>query len=257
MGQRGRVLLGVLAGALIIYGFGTLSGVFQWPGERAAGMVSATTIEFSIPCSSLSAAAKPSSSVSGRTTVTVTAQAAGCAHPVYQFWMLAPGAANYEVVQSYSTRSSFKWAPVQVPPGTYQFAVWARDAGGGGATISTLGRFDVSSAAIPFKVNACSSVAMTVGPNSFARPDHDVSVTAHATGCSSPLYRFWVLAPGAKSYKMVQDYSATSLFVWSTTGLAAGTYRIVVWVRDTASSGAVTSTLGRFDASAGTAYRIR
>ncbi len=255
MGQRGNVLLAVAAGGLIAFGFGTLTGAIHWPGQRGAGLVSATPIEFPGPCSSINAAANSSRSVSGRTTVTVSARATGCSDPLYQFWIQAPGA-GYQMVQEYSPRSSFKWTPDQVQPGTYQFAVWARDAGGEGTVESALGRFDVSSVAIPFKVNACSTVALSLRRNPVARSGDVVDVTARATGCSDPLYRFWVLIPGASSYKMIQDYSSSSGFTWRTTGLASGTYRIAVWARDSASLGLDPSSLGRFDTSTTAPYRI-
>jgi hypothetical protein len=77
-----------------------------------------------------------------------------------------------------------------------------------------------------------------------------VTVTAQASGCPdpNPQYEFWVLPPGGNAYQLVQAYSASSTVAWNTTGLAPGSYRFSVWVRDTNSSGASGNQFGRWDA---------
>jgi hypothetical protein len=45
-----------------------------------------------------------------------------------------------------------------------------------------------------------------------------------------------------------QAYSPTATFNWSTTGLAAGSYRYTVWVRNSSSTGTACNNLGCFDA---------
>jgi hypothetical protein len=74
-----------------------------------------------------------------------------------------------------------------------------------------------------------------------------VTVTAKASGCSSPVYHFALLAPGATNYVVAQDYSAGATYTWNTTSLAAGQYRFSVWARDAASSGASGNSSGRWD----------
>src|SRR5438045_8232579 len=58
--------------------------------------------------------------------------------------------------------------------------------------------------------------------------------TATTRGCPTPQYRFWISPPG-QLWSIVQDYSATNTYAWTTTG-AAGTYRLEVDVRDQTSS---------------------
>ena len=65
-----------------------------------------------------------------------------------------------------------------------------------------------------------------------------VTVTGAATGCPSPLYEFWMLAPGG-SWTLVQGYSSNASFTWNSTNHAAGTYRFSVWARDPSSTVAV------------------
>jgi hypothetical protein len=70
------------------------------------------------------------------------------------------------------------------------------------------------------------------------------------------MYEFWVLAPGASSWTMVRAYSTTATFAWNTTGLAAGTYQVVVWARDASSAGATGNSLGTWDVQAGITYTL-
>jgi hypothetical protein len=60
-----------------------------------------------------------------------------------------------------------------------------------------------------------------------------VTITASSAGCN-PRYEFWILPPGG-SWTIMQAYSSTATFGWTTTGLSAGTYYYSVWVRDAAS----------------------
>src|SRR4029077_10414183 len=49
-------------------------------------------------------------------------------------------------------------------------------------------------------------------------------------------------------YKLAQAYSSSATLSWSTTGLAPGTYRFSVWVRDASSAGTFSNHSGRWDA---------
>src|SRR5260370_23549793 len=62
-------------------------------------------------------------------------------------------------------------------------------------------------------------------------------------------------APGG-SWKIVQAYSTSSTFNWSTTGAAAGTYSLSVWVRDASSVGTTADGGGRYDARSSGFYTL-
>jgi hypothetical protein len=62
-----------------------------------------------------------------------------------------------------------------------------------------------------------------------------VTITGSASGCPSPRYEFWILAPGG-NWTIVQAYSSSNAFYWYTSGKPAGTYYYSVWVRDASSS---------------------
>jgi hypothetical protein len=81
-----------------------------------------------VTCTSVTA------STSGTNPVAITATATGCPNPRYQFEMLAPNSATWQVVQAYSSNGSFTWNTTGLAKGTYKFIVKARDASSPGTT---------------------------------------------------------------------------------------------------------------------------
>jgi hypothetical protein len=203
-------------------------------------------------CSGLSASAAPASPAGIGTPVAIHAQASGCPdpNPLYQFWVLAPGGTAYQLSQAYSTNSTFSWSTSGLAPGSYRLAIWARDANSSGVNGNQLGRWDAYNNDTLYTLNSCSGLQVSVSPASPAARGTTVTVTAQASGCPdpNPQYQFWVLAPGANAYQLVQAYSASSTLTWNTTGLAPGTYHFSVWVRDTNSAGAQGNQFGTWDA---------
>ncbi len=208
-------------------------------------------------CSSVSESAAPGPPQATGTTVTFSASAAGCPHPLYQFWLLAPGHA-WQVVQAYSASNSFKWNTSGLTAGNYLYTVWARDSGSPGTSCGSLGCEDAyfSGTAYSLTTQPCSSVTESAAPGSPQLSGTTVTFSASAAGCANPLYQFWILAPG-HAWQVVQAYSGTATFSWKTTGLAAGTYLYTVWVRDASSTGTSCGSLGCEDAYfPGTVYSL-
>jgi photosystem II stability/assembly factor-like uncharacterized protein len=209
------------------------------------------------PCTSVTETAAPPSTSPSGPSVTFTASASGCPHPFYQFWILAPGSTSWTIAQPYSTNASFTWNTTGLLAGTYRYTVWARDSGGA-ATCGGLGCFDVYAPATAYTLTStpCSSVAESTAPPSSAPSGTTVNFTAAASGCSNPLYQFWLLYPGSTSWTIAQAYSRTATFTWSTSGLPLGNYLYTVWVRDSGSAASCNS-LGCFDAYApATSYTL-
>jgi spore germination protein YaaH len=200
-------------------------------------------------CSAVTASVAPVSPAEIGTAVTVTASAAGCNNPVYQFDVLPPGASAYQLAQAYSTNRTLTWKPSGVVPGTYRFSIWARDTNSSGVFGNSAGRWDAYDNNALHTLTSCSSISVSVTPASPARAGTSVTITARASGCSSPLYQFWVLPPRAgASYVLGQTYSTSGTYIWKTTGAATGVYRFSIWARDAASSGGSGNTSGRWDA---------
>jgi hypothetical protein len=83
-----------------------------------------------------------------------------------------------------------------------------------------------------------------------------VTITATASGCASPSFQFWVLAPGASSWTLAQSYSSSGSFRWDTTGKPPGTYYFSVWVRDAGSAGTSGNSFGTWDAYNSSQYTL-
>jgi len=200
------------------------------------------------PCSAVTDAATPGSAAMAGMPVKITASASGCPHPLYEFWVKAPGASLYKRAQAYSTNSVLDWNTIGLARGSYRINAWVRDASSAGPFGNSSGRWDAYNANLSYTLTSgCPAVSDAASPRS-APAGAPVSVTASAPGCPSPMYEFWVLAPGASLYKLAQAYNTNPVLPWSTTGLAAGTYRITVWVRDASSSGVFHNGSGRWDA---------
>jgi N-acetylmuramoyl-L-alanine amidase len=182
------------------------------------------------PCASATSSAAPASPSGSGTTVTFTPIASGCPHPLYEFWILAPGG-SWTIARPYSASAAFNWNTIGLAGGTYSYSVWARDSGSANSYEAFF-----PGTAYTLTTTTCASVTASAAPASPQGAGTTVTVTASASGCSNARFEFWTLAPGG-SWTVAQPYSAGATFNWNTTGAAAGTYYYSVWVRD-ASSGA-------------------
>ena len=200
------------------------------------------------PCVTPTVTTSPGSPQLAGTTVTLSASAPGCAHPLYQFWILRPGSSSWQIVQPYSTNATFSWN-TSLPLGDYLYTVWVRDAGGSGTFCSSLGCNDGYFPGTVFTLisQPCTSVNDSPSPSSPSLSATAVTFTATASGCPHPLYQFWLLRPGSQ-WQVVQAYSSSPTFNWNTTGLPAGGYLYTVWARDVSSPGTSCGSLGCSDA---------
>jgi spore germination protein YaaH len=203
-----------------------------------------------LPCTSAKLTSSPPAPAAVGTTVTFSATASGCPSPLFQFWILAPGSTAWQVGQAYSSSATFTWTTSGKPAGAYLTSVWARDAGSPGTTSTSLGSFDAFAGGSAYTLTAtpCTSVTDSATPAAPSAAGTSVTFTAVAAGCPNPRYQFWILAPGSSTWTLVQAYSASATYTWTTTGKAGGTYRISAWAKDASSSGGASNSLGSFDA---------
>jgi hypothetical protein len=183
-----------------------------------------------MPCASVTASATPASTSPSGPAVTLTGSAVGCPNPRYQFWVLAPGSGSWQIAQPFSASATFAWTTTGLPAGTYHYSVWARDA-------SSAAAYDAYAPGTSYTLTTtpCTSATASAAPVTSAAHGTTVTISATASGCSNPLYEFWVLAPGG-SWTVAQAYSTSASFSWNTAGLPAGAYRYSVWVRDSGST---------------------
>ena len=77
-------------------------------------------------------------------TLYLSAQATlSCQNPLYEFWVLYPGASTWTLFQAYSPNGNFSFNFNGVPRGRYYFSTWARDASSAGVyTAPGYGTYD-------------------------------------------------------------------------------------------------------------------
>jgi Glycosyl hydrolases family 18 len=200
-------------------------------------------------CPAVGVAAAPAAAAMVTMPVFLTASSPNCPNPLYEFWVLAPGATLYTKAQGYGTAPTFNWNTSGLAKGTYRFSIWVRDASSAGTFGNASGRYDAYNINLLYTLTVgCPAVSEIAIPTSAAMVAVPVTVIANAPGCPAPLYEFWVLAPGASLYTKEQTYGSSAVFNWNTTGLATGTYRFTVWVRDAGSIGISGNAYGRWDA---------
>ena len=134
------------------------------------------------------------------------------------------------IAQVYSNSATFNWVTSGLVAGIYHYSVWVRDAS------SAAGYDAYTGTTYTLTSTPCASVTASTTPASPQAHGTTVAFSASASGCPSPRYQFWVLAPGG-AWTIAQSYSSSATFDWITTGLPAGIYHYSVWVRD-ATSGA-------------------
>jgi hypothetical protein len=110
---------------------------------RFDALISFTYTLTSRPCTSMSVTSTPTGSASIGTTVSITAIAAGCSSPQFEFWMVAPGSSTWQIVQAYSAAATFNWATAGRAAGVYRLSIWARDKSSVGTSGDAVGTWDV------------------------------------------------------------------------------------------------------------------
>jgi hypothetical protein len=227
-------------------------GVWVRDTSSAAAYDTFTSIPYmltTLACGSITASATPLTPSTSGTSITITASASTCPNPRDAFWMRASGLSTWQLVQGYSTSTTYRWNSSGALPGTEQFGVWIRDASSGAA-------YDTY-ASLPYTVTlaSCTSVNASASPVSPSVSGMSVTISGAATGCPNALYAFWMLPQGSTTWQLVQGYSTTATYRWNSTGALPGTERFSVWVRD--ASGAIYITpMGSYDAYAGIAYSV-
>jgi photosystem II stability/assembly factor-like uncharacterized protein len=127
------------------------------------------------------------------------------------------------------TFSPGSWSAIGVPTGNALIAAAFEDinhawvAGNGGSILAN-----------PLITRSCATLSLNPNPTSPQLAGTPVVLTAVATGCPTPNYRFWIRPPGG-SWAIVQDYSASGTYNWNST-TTVGTYGIEVDARDASES---------------------
>ena len=160
--------------------------------------------------------------------ITFTATSNSCNAPSYEFWLLPPGG-TWTVKRTWGA-ATWTWNTGAYAPGTYQVGVWVKQAGSTAAhNAYYIGSFQLS-------VANCTSASIFAAPGSPQAPGRAITLTGTSTACPAPTYEFWILAPSATAWSVVQAYGTGTTFAWTTTGLATGLYELGVWARQRGST---------------------
>jgi N-acetylmuramoyl-L-alanine amidase/Fibronectin type III domain len=155
------------------------------------------------------------------TKIQLSASSTICPNPTYQFWLRYPN--GKWVTQGAFGGGKWNWDTALNAPGVYTIRAWANQSGDTGHS----GAY----ADVTFSMTEpppCTSANLS--PNSATQPaGSTISFTAGSTGCTTPLYAYWVMYPGG-TWHAWRSLSTDPNWSWSTAGLAPGTYTVRVWV---------------------------
>lgn len=201
------------------------------------------------PCTTASLSSNPASPQETGTQITFTGAGGGCVQPTYEFWMQPSGSTTWQLLQAYSTKSTYVWNTAGALTGTEQFEVWVKDAFSLGVNCPAGRGCNDTTASAAYSVvkPACPSVTIQVSPTSVLQGNGaHATVTAASGPCTNgPLYEFWLRPASDPNWVQVQAYSTSSTYDWNSAGAPAGTVYLGVHVKDShsaASADAVAST---------------
>jgi len=160
------------------------------------------------------------------TVITMTAATTVCPQPSYRFYIKRPNGIWY-LMRDYGA-ATWAWNSAGEAPGTYLVNAWVRQSGTQAAyeDFHYL-TFVLSPAA------ACANATLTSDKASPQALGTVVTFTATATGCSEPVFLFYIRRPNGTWY-IARNYGA-STFAWNTAGQTAGAYSVDVWIRQNGS----------------------
>jgi spore germination protein YaaH len=219
---------------------GALAGIVYlgvWARDASstasADVYSSTPYTLFSPCTAARLSFSPPSSlpVGSGTPVTITAGASGCASPSFEFWMRPATSTTWQLVQAYSTSPTYRWNSSGAPAGIVYFGVWARDA-------SSTASADVYSSTPYTLFSSCTTATLSFSPSSplVHGSGTQVTITASSSGCTNPIYEFWMRPATSTTWQLVQAYSTSPTYRWNSNGAPAGTVYFGVWVRDAVST---------------------
>jgi hypothetical protein len=193
------------------------------------------------PCTNALLSENVNSPEPAGTSVTFTGASSTCGTPQYEFWQLAPGGQTpWTIVQPWSDNASYVWDTSAASFAAYEFEVWVRD-----STSTSMYDTNAITTYTITPAGTCGGGAISATPSSPQNLGAQVIVSGSADECGSPLYQFWVLAPGGQTaWTIVQPWSAASTYAWDTSTDTSGTYLLDVWAKDASSQTATYDTSG-------------
>jgi spore germination protein YaaH len=203
---------------------------------KKAEAIAAVTYKIAImPNCATASLAPPTATQEAGTSVAFTASSTGCGTAWYEYWVQFPDGKWY-LKRGFSLDPNWTWNTTGRAPGTYKVQVWANQYGHSTAHYEK---------AVSAKITLTGCTTATLTPaNGSATVGTPVTFTATSSGCTTPVYEFWIRDTASKWHRMTNFGGNT--WTWSTTGWAKGVYRISVWANQ---QGAYTGTYEIFGSS--------
>jgi hypothetical protein len=177
-------------------------------------------------CTAAGLTAAPTSPQPTGTLVKLTATSSGCSNPQYEFWLQDTGG-GWSMKQGFGSSAIWNWDTTGFPVGNYTIHVWANQMGDPTGTWEAFGTLSYT-LSVGTSTGVCQTAALTVSPSAQPQPPGtQVKFTATSTGCSNPLYEFW-LQDTSGSWSMKQAFGS-AIWNWDTTGFPGGNYTVHVW----------------------------
>jgi hypothetical protein len=200
--------------------------VHVWANQAGASTATweangAASVALSICTSAALAPTNPNAAAGSM--VALTASSTGCANPQYEFWVQYPNG-TWSMQQPFSASATFNWSTAGLTPGTYNVHVWANNLNDPMATWEANGADTVT-------LTGCTSASL-VPPSGTAVVGTPVNFTASSSGCTMPVYEFWLQYPNGTWHLMQNFNPGGAVWQWDTTGLPKGNYVIHVWANN-------------------------
>ena len=211
-----------------VYGVNA-TDIGQPMGQLAPGAISNTATISNGPATSANLMPNMLSPQIAGTTIQFTGTGnGGTGDYEYQF-RLRSLAGTWTTAQAYSSTPTWNWDTTGLSSGTYRVVVWVRNTG----SVAQYEAYAFTDYVIagPAKSATLNSDLPSPQPGSASI----LFSAGAASGTGNYEYAFRLRDP-AGTWTTPQLYSTTSTWSWNTTGLAAGTYRVVVWVRNVGST---------------------
>jgi hypothetical protein len=196
----------------------------QGASTKAYEVVGVSTVTLT-GCTSVSLDPNPATGQAG-STVVLTASAAGCPAPKYEFWVQYLDG-TWHMIQGFGG-ATFNWSTKGLAPGSYEVHVWANQQGASTATWQANGAGTVI-------LTGCTSATITSSSPTTPRGG-SVTFTAHSAGCTNAVYELWVLRPGTSWRILISFSSASSWTINVPINAKTGSYTIHVWANTKDSS---------------------
>ena len=216
---------GLAPGTYTVHVWANQTGDSAALGEAIASSTVTLTGSAPSPCSSASLSPASPSQPAG-STIAFTASSTGCPSPQYEYWVQFLDG-TWSMQRAFSTDPMWSWNTSGLAPGVYNVHVWANQVGDQTSTFEGNGASTVT-------LTGCTSAALTPASGS-AAGGSTVTFTASSTGCSTPLYQFW-LQDTSGGWQIVQAFSTSNTWTWNTAGWPKGTYNVHVWANQQGAS---------------------